>query len=341
MKNRQYIIIFFFTAITLGLSIYSYIGNFDSEKMDSSGNAVSSSDGMDESYFKIVQLYLLSKGKPFLQLESTDLTLSKENTEVVANYPNGVIYKSSEEDPNKAEEPIYFTSKTSEIFSARKELFLKDTVNITVGDSNLKANKVSIFNSGNHLEAEGGVRTQSVDPKTDDQILISSDFAIYRPKEQFFEYQKHVSGTVQRRRKYEESVSFTTDLLTLTTAQSKVEMKGNVTFKKGNLDASANLGTVFLENYNKKLKYYSLSDDVRLQETLNIGGKPRLRKAFSEKLEGLISERKIILTGLPKVFQEKDVIKGNRITIRENIETVEVDDANTNITLERDEDGKM
>ena len=48
----------------------------------------------------------------------------------------------------------------------------------------------------------------------------------------------------------------------------------------------------------------------------------------------------MILTGLPKVFQEKDVIKGNRITIRENIETVEVDDAITNITLEREEKTK-
>jgi len=118
-------------------------------------------------------------------------------------------------------------------------------------------------------------------------------------------------------------------------------MKGNVTFKKGNLAASSNLGTVFLENYNKRLKYYSLSDDVRLQETLSINGKPMVRKAFAEKLEGIISEQKIILTGLPKVFQERDVIKGNRITIREKIETVEVDDANTNITLEREKNESL
>lgn len=133
-------------------------------------------------------------------------------------------------------------------------------------------------------------------------------------------------------------MSFTTDLMTLSAPKSEVEMKGNVTFKKGNLDASSNQGTLFLENYNKKLKYYSLSDDVKLQETLSLNGKPVMRKAFAEKLEGIISEKKVILTGLPKVFQEKDVIKGNRITIRENIETVEIDDANTNITLERDKE---
>lgn len=126
--------------------------------------------------------------------------------------------------------------------------------------------------------------------------------------------------------------------MTLSASLHEVELKGQVTFKKGNLDASSNQGTLFLENYNKKLKYYSLSDDVRLQETLSLDGKPLTRKAFAEKLEGIISERKVILTGLPKVFQERDVIKGNRITIRENIETVEIDDANTNITLERDKE---
>jgi lipopolysaccharide export system protein LptA len=115
-------------------------------------------------------------------------------------------------------------------------------------------------------------------------------------------------------------------------------MKGAVTFKKGNLEASSNLGSLFLENYNKKLKYYSLSDDVRLQESLLLEGRPMKRKAFSEKLEGIISEKKVILTGLPKVFQGKDVIKGNRIIIRENIETVEVDDANTSLTLEREKE---
>jgi lipopolysaccharide transport protein LptA len=200
----------------------------------------------------------------------------------------------------------------------------------------MKADAMTIFDSGKLLEAVGSVKTNSFDPKTNDQILINSDYAMYRPHEQFFEYQKNVKGNIQRKRKYEENVSFTTDLLTLSMLRNQVEMKGNVTFKKGNLDASSNQGVVFLENYNKKLKYYSLSDDVRLHETLIMGSKTVVRKAFSEKLEGLISEKKVILTGLPKVFQENDVIKGNRITIRENIETVEVDDANTNITLERD-----
>jgi lipopolysaccharide transport protein LptA len=311
------------------------MGHFDVDSTTvANAAAMEKHDEMDESYFKAVDYYLVDQGKPFLRLESTELTLSKQNTEVVGFNPDGVIYRRDEK--GVEEDPIYFTSKNSRVFTQNKELYLQQDVEIKVANSNLKSDKVTIFNSGRHLEADGNVRTQSFDPKTNDQILVTSNFALYRPKEQFFEYQRNVKGTIQRSRQYEESVSFTTDMMTLEGLKSEVEMKGNVTLKKGNLDASSNQGTVFLENYNKRLKYYSLSDDVRLQESLLVGGKPMIRKAFAEKLEGLISEKKIILTGLPKVFQEKDVIKGNRITIRENIETVEVDDANTNITLERE-----
>lgn len=190
--------------------------------------------------------------------------------------------------------------------------------------------------NGKFLDAKGNVNSFSINAKTNDQILVTSNDAFYRPEDQFFEYKENVKGKVERKRAYEESISFTTDLLTLSGLLSLAEMKGNVTFKKENLDASSNQGSLYLENYNKKLKYYSLSDDVRLVETLLLDGKPVSRKAFSEKLEGFISEKKVILTGFPKVFQGKDVIKGNRITIRENVETVEVDDANTNITLEKE-----
>lgn len=337
MKSRQYTIIILFVAITVGVSIYSFFARYDEPQMtNAEAQAAVKNDQMDESYFKTVDYYLVDKAKPFLKLESTELTLSRQNTEVLGFNPDGVIYRRDEN--GVEEDPIFFNAKNARVYTESKEMFLQDQVEIKVANSNLKSDIVTIYDGGRHLEAEGNVSTTSLDPKTNDQILITSNFALYRPKEQFFEYQKNVKGRIQRRRQYEESVSFTTDLMTLSAPKSEVEMKGNVTFKKGNLDASSNQGTVFLENYNKRLKYYSLSDDVRLQETLSLNGKPMTRKAFAEKLEGLISEKKIILTGLPKVFQEKDVIKGNRITIRENIETVEVDDANTNITLERDKE---
>ena len=335
MKKRQYFIIIFFVIVTVGLSVYSYVGSFDTVDLNTTPAATAvTKDETDESYFKTIDYYLVDKSKPALQLEASELTLSNQNSQIITFNPVGVIYR--RDSKGEELEPINFSSKNSRAMTANKELFLEDDVEIKIANSNLKADKVTIFNNGTHLEAQDNVKTQSFDPKTNDQILIDSDFVLYRPKDEFFEYQRHVRGTIKRKRLYEENLSFTTDLLTLSGLKSLMEMKGNVTLKKGDLDASSNQGSVFLENYNKRLKYYSLSDDVRLQETLLINDKKIQRKAFSEKLEGLISEKKIILTGLPKVFQGKDVIKGNRITIRENIETVEVDDANTNITLERE-----
>ncbi len=323
--------------VTVGLSSYSFFGNFDYiDKNSEAESAPKGNSSNDDSFFKNVDYYMLDKTKPFLQLEALELTVSQNNTLGVASNPVGIIFRRNE--AGVEEDPINFKSKQSQVETVKKLLYLKYDVEIDISTSNLKSNAVTIFDGGRHLEATGDVRTHSFDLKTNDQILITSDFALYRPKEKFFEYQKRVKGQIQRRRQYEENVFFTTDLLTLDQVKSEVEMKGNVTLKKGNLDASSNQGTVFLENYNKKLKYYSLSDDVRLQETLLVAGKPTIRKGFAEKLEGLISEKKIILTGLPKVFQEKDVIKGNRIIIRENIESVEVDDANSNITLERDKE---
>lgn len=291
----------------------------------------------DESYFNVVNYYLIDDGRPFIQLDSSELTLSRENTEMLSVLPSGTIFPKK----NEEKDPINFKARQMHAFMKLGKIFLKDEVEIVVGNSNLKSKAASILDRGKYMEARDEVKTQNFDPKTSDQILIDSDFLSYKPKEQFFEFKKNVKGKIQKRRKYEEGISFGTDVLTFHTFLSLIEMKGNVSLKKENLEAFSQQGSLFLENYNKKLKYYSLSDDVRLQETLQIDGKITLRKAFSEKLEGLISEKKIILTGLPKVFQGKDVIKGNKMIIRENVETVEVDDADTSIMLEVDKKGKI
>lgn len=332
MKNRQYIIIIIFVFVTVGLSFYSFTGNFTNQEFQPTTPSKPQAGNGDESFFKVVDLYLIENASPFLKLEAAELILTTQNSIILGFDTHGIVYRRN--DKNTEVEPIKFEGKNSRLNTTVKELFLEKNVSVTMGTSLLNSENVKITRNGEEIEASVDVRTQTIDAKTNDQLNINSEYVIYRPKEEFFEYRRNVNGTINRKRQYEENVSFSTDLLTLWGPKGEVDMRGNVTFKKDNLDASANQGAVFLENYNKKLKYYSLSDDVRLQERLIMDGEPMTRKAFSEKLEGFISEKKIILTGLPKVFQQKDVIKGNRIIIRENIETVEVDDANTSITLE-------
>lgn len=339
MIIRQYTIIFLFLIACVALSSFSYMGHFDEFGSEQAiPKKGPQNDTADESFFKGVNYFSVKNARPFLQIDSVELSLSSNDGVVIGFDPSGVIYRYDK--AYKELEPIYFQSKNSRALLSKKEIFLDKEVEIKMNNTNLRAEKVSVLSQGEILYAYNDVKTLSTIEKTNDQIIVNSSSAIYRPKEQFFEYRDKVNGIIKRKKSYEESIIFETDLLALNVPHSLAEMKGNVHFKKGNLDAYANRGEVFLENYNKRLKYYALYDDVRLQEKLvNPKDKdvPLLRKAFSEKLEGLISDKKIILTGLPKVFQESDVIKGNRIIIRENVETVEVDDANTNITLDKED----
>lgn len=335
MKVRQFAIIFLFVTVCSALSLLSFFGHLNDfgsdQSVPPSGPA---RDLVDDSFFKIVNYYSVSSGHPSLELESTELSHSSVDGIVIAFNPNGIIYRY--EKNGSQLEPILFQSKNSRVLLNKKEIYLENEVEIKMTNTDLKAQKVSILGNGETMYAEGDVNTLSNIEKTNDQILVNSKNATYWPKLESFEYRNSVDGLIKRKRAYEQNISFKSDLLTLKIAESLATLKGNVFLQKENLDASAHTGEIFLENYNKKLKYYALYDDVRLQERLEQDGRKLLRKAFSEKLEGFISDKRIILTGLPKVFQDRDVIKGNKITIRENIETVEVDDANSSITLEKD-----
>lgn len=335
MNIRQNFIIFSFICVCTALCFLSYVGHFNEFGNEHSTPPKSPvNDTVEESYFKNVTFYSIEKGKAFLELNSVELSLSNTDGVVVSFDPVGLVYRYDKETGN-ALEPVHFQSKNSRAFLKKKEIFLENDVEIKMSNTILRALKVSILKEGDLVYAYNNVKTFSTVLKTNDEIIVNSNNAVFHPKIEKIEYQGEVKGQVKRKRIYEESVSFNTDLLTYNGQLSLVEMQGNVALKKENLDAFSNRGEIFLENYNKKLKYYALYDDVRLQEKLLNGGKSLVRKAFGEKLEGIMSEKKIILTGLPKVFQGRDVIKGNRIIIRENVETVEVDDANTNIILEK------
>ena len=337
MKTRQYAIIVLFFISCGGLIFFSsfdQLSHYGAELAPVIKN--NSHDLVEESFFKGVNYFSIANSKPFIDLFSTELSLSNTDGVVLGFGAKGIVYHYDK--MGKVLEPVYFQSKNCRVLLKMKDLFLENDAQISSGQTSLKAHKIFVKANGEEIVAQDDVVTTTNILKTSDQVIINSNKANYRPKDRLFQYQDHVYGFIKRKKHYEESLAFSTDLLMLNTPQSLVSMKGNVTFKKENLEANANRGEVFLENYNKRLKYYALYDDVRLQERLINNGKTLVRKAFAEKLEGLISEKKIVLTGFPKVFQQKDVIKGNKIVIRENVETVEVDDANTSITIEHDKD---
>jgi lipopolysaccharide export system protein LptA len=338
LKIRQYAAILFFVSVCLLLSMLSYLGHFNEFGNAQTNNLnTKSHDSLDESFFKRTHYFSIENFKPFLEMESSELSISATDGVVVSFGPVGNIYH-YEKISNLPLDPIAFKSKNSKVLLKKKEVFLDNDVEIKTKNTNIQAQKFSILSEGEILYASKNVKTISLLEKTGEDLIINSNAVVYRPKLEVMEFSGNVDGAIKRKKIYEENIDFHSDFLKFTGPLNVIDLNGKVGLKKGNLEAFANHGSIFLENYNKRLKYYVLNDDVRLEEKMNANGKPILRKAFAENLEGIMSERKIVLTGLPKVFQEQDVIKGNRITIRESIETVEVEDANTNIILKKDND---
>jgi lipopolysaccharide export system protein LptA len=93
-----------------------------------------------------------------------------------------------------------------------------------------------------------------------------------------------------------------------------------------------------MENQNKKLKYLILSDDVKMVEKLvTKSGEPIERRAFGERLEGFGYDESFHLSGAPRVEQGKDILKGYKITLREKLEFIEVEDAISDIETKKKE----
>jgi len=142
---------------------------------------------------------------------------------------------------------------------------------------------------------------------------------------------------MERKKKHEGKIKFSSDELQTDGIESLAELRGNVHLERQNYFITAGKGDIYLENFNKSLKYFVFNDDVKMTETLKTANGVTQRKAFSERLEGFGREEKMVLTGAPRVEQGEDVIKGYRITTRENVDLIEVDDAMSDVHVKRTE----
>ena len=204
-------------------------------------------------------------------------------------------------------------------------------------DSDYVSDMVSYKGSSDYLFAEGNVVTQYVDEKTLDLLKIKSEKLESYISKELVEFNGHVKGSLRRKKIYEGGLKFFADKVKLNSPESLLELISNVEIYRNNYYLRSGTAQIFLENYNKKLKYYALYDDVKLEEKMKLSsGETQLRRAFSEKLEGVRSTGQIILTGAPRVEQGADIIKGYQITLRENTELIEVDDAQSRFQVNKD-----
>ena len=286
---------------------------------------------VEESILEKMNYFSLDQGRKVVSLSADSLRIVGQR-DLYFTAPDGLLY-------NENGDKIAYKAREGEFKNKRKELALDGDVKLSSPEGNYSAQNLYYNGSKGFLEARGNVQANVVDKTTNDQLRITSNYMNSWMKEERSLFIGDVKGKLSRKRAYEGSFTFSSEKMELNRLKSLVTLNKNVSLDRNNYHLEAQKAEIFLENYNKKLKYYVLYDDIKLVEELKLpSGASQTRRAFSEKLEGFMSQGKVVLTGAPSVQQGDDLIKGYQITLRENVELVEVEEAQSSFKLRQDEE---
>lgn len=324
---RHSISIFAFFAVCTFIMMYSLFADFSDSIWDKL-RGVSEKKKM-LSHFKNAQLFAMKRGSPNLFLDAEAITINHDLGEVFFTYPKGNTYTSDREE-------VFYQAVEGELYKQKEQLILKNNVILKSVNSKINADYATYYMNTGIANSRGNVKSYLYLPKSKDEIYINSDTLESNIPKELGNYKGNVKGRLIRERSYEEGIDFSSNILFFNIPNMKAHLLGDVSLKKERSKAWAREGYLFLENYNKKLKYFSLHSDVKVREkVIGADGKVIIRRAYAEDLEGLMKEQIIVLTGYPKVYQGGDVVRGNKIILREDNSVIEVDDASSNFRVRK------
>lgn len=285
------------------------------------------------SEMKELQYFHLDQGQPSLSLAADAM---RSLGEQLASFerPRGT-YASGEQ-----KETMTYQALQAEYVKARGSLRMLGDVNLEQQGSKYRAAELVYYHRKDQLYGKGGVSMEHMMQKTGETINITAVSMKARPKKKWASFKGQVDGKVSPRLKFQAPLILKSEEMELQGLKGEIGLKENVFFQRGGMKVTARNGDIFLEQANKKLKYFILNDDVKVTENLlDANGKPMVRQAFAERLEGF-GQDKIVLSGAPRVLQGKDVMKGYRITMREKLEFIEIEDAMSDVQVKKDENKK-
>jgi lipopolysaccharide export system protein LptA len=324
---RSIIIIFAYVLMNLFI-VFSALRN---KAEDNQAKAQPGTLAPEFTEIEDLNYFHLKNGIPQMSLSAIKMhSLGEEVAEFVE--PKGV-YNYEQKDKT-----IKYQANAGTYRKEKELLILVGEVRILSDEAEYLAEKIKYFFKKDLILAEGGVTFKGLDLKTKDQIEIHSDLMEANPEMQFSRFSGKVHGSLQRKKKYEGRMTFESRELQIEGEKSLAHLEGEVMLKRQSYLITAGKADIFLENFNKSLKYFVFNDDVKVTETLQSPKGTTFRKAYAERLEGFGREQKMVLSGAPKVEHGEDVVKGYRITIRENMDLIEVDDAMSDMQMKRDEE---
>ncbi|MBT3234602.1 MAG: LPS export ABC transporter periplasmic protein LptC [Bdellovibrionales bacterium] len=327
---RQLLLLLLF-SVTLVVTAYYARSHHLSSRVKGGEEAAGQQQRDNFSHFSGFNYYTLNqRGAPDLWLSALEVDVDHTRGYFELVRPDGINYGDTKRGP------VRHRGERGTLNQKSNFLELYGRVKLSTSESVLYSSYGNYSMLEDKFFANGRVRTRTISPKSGDKILVNSDQVTMWPGKELSNFKGKVVGKIKRKRVYQPSMDFWADQIEVDLSKSLILLDSKVVIKRGTVKAYARRGEVYLDNYNKKLKYYYLYDDVKVVEQVTLdNGKTKQRRAYGERLDGVVSEEKIILTGYPKVFQEGDVIKGNKIVLRENSSVVEVDDATSKLFLKQ------
>ena len=325
IRNPKSIIII---LVYLAANLFIVVGSLG---MKSEGfNTASAVKSVAPEFTEILSLdyFHLKDGIPQMSLSASKM---RSQGEEIAEFelPQGVY---NYQEKNKT---IRYSADQG-VYKKQKELLTLDgKVEVSSDEANYFADRIKYYFKKDLVIGNGNVKFEGDDLKSKDHVTITSESMRANPNSQLSKFKGNVKGTMERKKKYEGSMTFRSDELHLDGNNSLAQLQGNVHMHRQNYDITGGKADMYLENFNKSLKYFVMNDDVKVTEKLQTNEGVQQRKAFAERLEGFGREQKLVLSGAPRVEMGKDVIKGYRITIRENVDLIEVDDAMSDVQMKR------
>lgn len=324
--KHLFIIVSFAIAVLLIVVVAVQIEISDSQFAFSQPEDEQAQELMDRSFFSIAKYFAVKEKRPHFAVQADELMMVQSLGEFFFYRPSGEAF-------NSDGEKLTYSANRGQYFEASGELHLLEDAQLKLEDSHLKADRISYRFNANEVEATGRVSSFHQNRETHDLIEVVSDWMFARPDQQESRFVGHVSGKIRRQRAFELPVYFAADEIQMNFEKQHINLVQNVEIKRGNVNVRSTFGEIFLENYNRNLKYFTLYDDVVLEEDIVLRDEAFKRRAFAQRLEAIVAQEILELTGYPKVYQRDDVIKGNRVVLRENNDVIEVDDAQSRFRI--------
>lgn len=279
-----------------------------------------------------LEYFHIDQGVPSLSLAADSMSNIGEEEAHFVN-PRGLYVA------DKERTSLFYQAQQADYSKAKQRLRLEGDVKLDYKQTTYKATRLTYYPKKDTVDGTGGVELNHQVPTSGDKLIVTAAKMKAKPKLEWAQFSGQVVGHTEPRLKFQPRTDFRSQEMEMLGKTSEVRLRQDVFLKRGGMQVTSEKGEIFLENKNKKLKYFVLNDDVRVTEKLvDSAGKSITRKAWAERMEGF-GEDRLVLSGAPRVEQDKDVVKGYRITLREKMEFLEVEDAMSDLETKKNKKG--